>query len=331
MEQKKRRDKNRAVLKVGESIRSDGRYSYRWTDRQGKRHNVYAATLSELRKKEDAIDKDRHDNIRPDAQSKTVNDVYDMWCELKRGLKDNTFQNYKYMYSMFVWPTFGKLRLGGLKRSDVKRFYNKLADEDNLQIATIDNIHTVLHQVLDMAVDDDYLRSNPTDGALKELKQSHVFKVEKRRALTLAEQELFLDFLRKNPRYQHWYPVFAVLVGTGLRVGEVTGLRWCDIDLEEGMIDVNHTLVYYNHAVDGCYFNIHTPKTEAGRRTVPMTEAVKEAFVLERQYQEEAGITCRAHIDGYTDFIFLNQLGSVQHQSTLNKAIRRIENYPRLQ
>ena len=45
----------------------------------------------------------------------------------------------------------------------------------------------------------------------------------------------------------YWYPVFAVMLGTGLRVGEVTGLRWCDIDLEDGIIDVNHTLFYYDH------------------------------------------------------------------------------------
>ena len=39
--------------------------------------------------------------------------------------------------------------------------------------------------------------------------------------------------------------------GTGLRVGELTGLRWCDIDLEESIIDVNHTLVYYDHRTEG--------------------------------------------------------------------------------
>ena len=49
-----------------------------------------------------------------------------------------------------------------------------------------------------------------------------------------------VHFLKTHPVYEHWYPVFAVMIGTGLRVGEVTGLRWCDIDMESGMIDVNH-------------------------------------------------------------------------------------------
>lgn len=83
-----------------------------------------------------------------------------------------------------------------------------------------------------------------------------------------------VHFLKTHPVYEHWYPVFAVMIGTGLRVGEVTGLRWCDIDMESGMIDVNHTLVYYDHRTEGsksgCYFNVNTTKTPASMRQVPM-------------------------------------------------------------
>ena len=83
-----------------------------------------------------------------------------------------------------------------------------------------------------------------------------------------------VHFLKTHPVYEHWYPVFAVIIGTGLRVGEVPGLRWCDIDMESGMIDVNHTLVYYDHRTEGsksgCYFNVNTTKTPASMRQVPM-------------------------------------------------------------
>lgn len=320
----KRKDKDRIVLRKGESQRKDGNYDYRWTTRDGKRHSVYAKTLEELRAKEEEILRDKCDGIKTEARYVTINDVFEVWKQLKRGLKDNTFQNYKYMYEQFVKPDFGNTRVSQLKKSDVKRFYNMLADERALKVSTIDSIHTVLHQVLDMAVDDAYLRNNPSDNVLKELKQAHNFDTEKRKALTVVEQELFLDFLRRNHQYNHWYPIFAVMVGTGLRVGEVTGLRWCDIDLKENLIDVNHTLVYYNHAENGCYFNINTPKTKAGVRNVPMLEFVKQAFIEERKYQMANGIRCSVKIDGYTDFIFVNRFGAAQHQGTLNKALRRI-------
>ncbi len=328
MAQAKRKDKSRIVLRTGEGQRPNGTYEYRWTERGGTRRRVYAKTLEELREKEKQIQKDKCDGIKAEARYLTVNDVFDTWRQLKRGLKDNTFQNYQYMYNMFVRPNLGKQRVSSLKKSEVKRFYNMLADERSLQASTIDSVHTVLHQVLDMAVDDAYIRVNPSNNVLKELKQSHIFKTEKRRGLTKAEQELLLSFLQRNHTYSHWYPIIAVMVGSGLRVGEVTGLRWCDIDLEEGIIDVNHTLVYYDHRVTegkkGCYFNINTPKTKAGARQVPMLDFVRKAFIMEREYQEALDIRCTITIDGYSDFIFVNRYGHTQHQATLNKAIRRI-------
>ena len=321
----RRLDKDRVTLRKGESQRADGMYDYRWSTPDGKRHAIYASTLEALREKEEQIIIDKRDGIKTEIRLITVNDVFELWCDLKRGLKDNTFQNYKYMYNMFVRPTFGKLRIASVKKSDVKRFYNRMADEKILKIATIDNVHTVLHQVFNLAVDDGYIRINPTDNMLKELKQSHNFEVEKRKALTVAEQKLFIDFIKNHPKYNHWYPVFAVMLGTGMRVGETVGLRWCDIDLDEGIIDVNHTLVYYNHGGNnGCSFSVNTPKTKAGERTIPMLDDVKKAFLMEKENQEISGIKCKAVVDCYTDFIFVNRYGDVQHQGTLNKAIRRI-------
>ena len=321
----KRKDKDRIVLRKGECQRPNGSYDYRWTDQFGKRHVIYGKTLEELREKEKEVDRDISDGIKAEKRNTTINELFDLWCHIKRGLKDNTFQNYKYMYNTFVRPKFGKLKISQVKKSDVKRFYNYLADERGLQASTIDSIHTVLHQVFDLAVDDGYIRSNPSERVLKELKQAHCFQTEKRKALTVAEQELLLDYLRNTPRYRHWYPIFAVMLGTGLRVGEATGLRWCDIDLDEGLIDVNHTLVYYCHGPQkGCSFNVNTPKTKAGERVVPMLGFVKEAFLEERENQKETGISCKASVDGYTDFIFVNRYGDTQHLGTLNKAIRRI-------
>jgi integrase len=324
----KRKDKDRVVLKTGEGQRPNGTYEYRWTNQDGKRCRVYAKTLVELREKEKEIEKDKSDGIKPEARYLTLNQLFDLWKVVKRGLKDNTFQNYLYLYNTFVRPEFGKSRISILKKTDVKRFYNYLADERGLQASTIDSVHTVLHQVLQMAVDDDYMRNNPSDNVLKELKQSHIFKTEKRKSLTKPQQDLLLDFLKENPTYSHWYPIIAVMLGTGLRVGEATGLRWCDIDLENGFIDVNHTLVYYCHRSEveknKCSFNVNTPKTENSNRQVPMLSFVKDAFLEERARQESLGISCKAIVDGYTDFIFVNRFGDVQHQGTLNKAIHRI-------
>ena len=95
-------------------------------------------------------EKDRHDYLVPienqsgmtvfsyNTQTTTVNEMFDLWCQLKRGIKDSTFKNYIYMYELFVKPSFGKNRLVQVKKSDVRKFYNSLADGEVLKIATID-------------------------------------------------------------------------------------------------------------------------------------------------------------------------------------------------
>ncbi len=322
---KRRLDKDRITLKKGESQRKDGRYSYRWTSADGERHTVYALTLEELREKEQQIERDRSDGIRAEAKNTTLNELFELWCTLKRGLKDNSFQNYKYMYNLFVRDSLGKNRVSMIKKSDIRRFYNTLIDGKRMKVSTLETVHGILHQVFAIALEDGYMRTNPTDNMMRELKQAHNIGRQKRKALTVPEQALFVDFLKRSPTYRHWYPIFAVMLGTGMRVGEVAGLRWCDIDLEKGIIDVNHTLVYYNHGTgNGCSFGINTPKTKGSNRIVPMMDIVKEAFIEERVFQKEAEISCRVSIEGYTDFIFINRFGDTQHQGTLNKALYRI-------
>ena len=321
----RRKDNRNRVLKEGEYQRANGTFEYKWRDKRGKRHSIYAKSLEELRNKEVDVLKDALDGIRTDKNDLTINDLYNLWIQLKRGLKHNTFQNYKYMYTQFVEPDFGRTKVNDLKRTDVRAFYNHLVDEQHLKTATVDCIHTVLHQVLELGMEDDYLRYNPSDNALKELKKAHNNDLEKKRALTVLEQELFECFLSEQGQYHKWNPIFTVLLWTGMRVGEITGLRWCDIDLEEETVSVNHTLVYYDRGgKERCGFAINTPKTRSGERTIPMLPKVKKAFLMEREHQKECGLTCQVVIDGYTDFIFINRFGGVQHQGTLNKALRRI-------
>ncbi len=158
---KARLDGNRLRLKKGEYQRKNGTYEFRWTTEDGVRHNVYAPTLDKLREIEEQVTVDHHDGIRTDVKSLTVNYMFDLWCQLKKGIKDSTFKNYIYMYETFVRATFGKKRLVDVKRSDVKRFYNRLVDDRGLKISTVDNVHNVLYQVFQIAVDHERASSDP--------------------------------------------------------------------------------------------------------------------------------------------------------------------------
>ncbi|MBR2338461.1 MAG: site-specific integrase [Clostridia bacterium] len=319
-----RYDSNRVKLRTGEYQKAGGNYEYRYTV-FGKRYSVYAKNLDVLREKESQIfSMDIAHQTRFNSRITTLNDVFDLWKELKRGLRPNTFQNYCYMYRQYVQESFGRQYIASIKKSDVKRFFNYLADERRLKEGTIGVVHTILHQVFQIAVDDEWIERNPSDHAIKELRRSHQLDSKKRQALSKDEQELLLSFLSQNTPNARWYPITAILLGTGMRVGEATGLRWEDIDFEEDMIDVNHTLVYYSSGTHQCKYAINDTKTPAGKRQIPMTKTVRAAFLMEKEMQEQLDVVCNISVDGYTNFVFLNRFGGLHTQGTLNKAYRRI-------
>ncbi|MEY8335804.1 tyrosine-type recombinase/integrase [Lachnospiraceae bacterium 47-T17] len=322
--QRRKDDKGR-VLRDGESYRpKERRYMYRYTSTDGKRHAVYAADLNELRQKEEKIQRDIAGGIRVGEDSVTLNDIFEMWDKDNNMLKQTTKSNYNYMYKHFVRDDFGKRKLKSIRKSDVRRFYNSLLDAQKLKVNTLDNLHTVIHQLFNLAVDDCYLAKNPSDGVMGECRKAHNLDEQRRHALTIPQQEAFIGYIRANVKYRHWLPLFTTFLGTGMRVSELVGLRWDDIHLDEGYIEVNHNTVYYQREKGKCYFSVTTPKTEAGKRIIPLLPEVRAAFDNEKAYQKEMEIICEANIDGYTNFIFLNRYGNIHNPQTINRTIKRI-------
>lgn len=94
-------DSHHVRLRTGEIQRKTGSYMYRWTDKLGKRNTIYAATLEDLREQEEQILVDQHDGIKANIKNVTVNDVYELWCQLKRGIKDSTMGKQHIEYQAF--------------------------------------------------------------------------------------------------------------------------------------------------------------------------------------------------------------------------------------
>ena len=115
------------------------------------------------------------------------------------------------------------------------------------------------------------------------------------------------------------------MLGTGCRIGEAIGIRWDDVDLEKRLIDINHSLTYYQRADDSfkCEFRVSQPKTEAGIRTIPMMKQVYDVLKDEYERQEVEGF-CVANVDGMTNFIFSNRFETPHNPAAVNRAIKRI-------
>lgn len=323
---KARKDHRGRALRKGEIQRKDRSYMYTYTDPYGKRRYIYANDLVGLREKEKQLMKDQLDGLDVYAAGNAdLNFVFDRYITTKTELRRTTYTNYVYMYDRFVRDEFGKRKIGEIKYSDVLYFYYHLINEKGLQINTLETIHTVLHPTFQLAVRDDIIRNNPSDGVMAQIKKKPGKNHGVRHALTLEQQRAFMDYTAKSPVYCHWAPFFTVLLGTGCRIGEVIGLRWEDIDFERRIISINHSVTYYPRRTNTtkCEFGVSLPKTEAGIRTIPMMDAVYEAFQEEYSEQKEEGFNTTV-IDGMTGFIFSNRFGNLHNPQAVNRAIKRI-------
>ncbi len=324
---KARKDLRGRALRPGEIQRKDDqRYMYSYTDPLGRRKFIYANDLTELREKEQKLQRDQLDGLDLYAAGRaTVNDTFDRYMSTKYELRESTRSGYLYNYDHFVRDNFGLKKLIDIKYSDVLQYYYYLLNEKGISISTLDSVHCLLHPTFELAVRDDIIRKNPSDGVMKEIAKKSGNNKGIRHALTIEQQRAFMDYMATHPVYYHWWPLFTVLLGTGCRIGECIGLRWQDLDFEKRVISVNHSIVYrYDSQRKDAKVCVSLPKTEAGIRTIPMLDIVKDAFEIEKEEQAQSGGNKQV-IDGMSGFVFCNRYGNVLNPQAINDTLRRIQ------
>lgn len=330
----KRKDNKGRILRDNEFQKADGRYEFRYYGADEKLHSVYSWRLTEsdpvpagkrkcksLREMEKEALKDADDKIL--RMKATLNDRWEDYIANKPELKQSTRTNYKYMYTKYVRESIGHAYITSINYSFMKKFFNQLLHEVGFKPNSVETIYTILHPVFDLAVRDCVIRTNPTNGIMAELKRSNNWEKPKRHALTEKQQKAFMDYVQSNPQYSHWSALFTCLLGTGCRIGEMLGLRWCDIDWNDNVISVNHNLIYRLQDSGKVEHHITTPKTKKGTREIPMFQNVQKALKSEYERQSKEGF-CKREVDGYSGFIWQNRFGDVLTPHCINRAIERI-------
>lgn len=322
MAEKRKDNRGKKVLEKGYSQYKDGLYCYRYR-LDGKTKAIYDRDLDKLKRKVAKLNKDMEDGINFNAAERmTLNAMFDKYIEGKKRIRESTRMNYTYLYDRFVRDGLGERKLAKIRFSDLQNLYNDLL-EDTLTIGTLKILHNALHPAFDLAVRDQIIRTNPTDGLLREIANTHETKQEKKFAMTQQEQAAFLAWARKSPDYCLYVPMFITFLGTGLRVGELLGLTWGDIDLKNGVIHVNKTLAYKVWEDGKAAFKIHPTKTGAGTRDIPILTEVRNALLEQKKERLRCGM-CETVIDGYKDFVFSNSRNHVHKPNTINRVIDSI-------
>ena len=318
MASKKRTDNKGRLLRNGEMQRKeDNRYLYRYVDLSGKKRTIYAVTLAELREKEKQIERDLQDGIDTSKGDMTLNQLFHAYMDTKSDLRDSTRCNYLAVWKNAIEHTdLANMKIAKIKQLHVRAFYSGLV-KAGYAANTIKLYHNLIYPALELAVDSDIIRKNPA----KDCKKGIGGTKKERTAMTIAEQEKMLDFVKSSNRYSIYYPMLIFALSTALRVGELTGLRWADVDWKQSVIHVRQQLIYKNLG-DGCRFHIQPLKTEAGRRDIPMTANARKSLMKQRELSLMLGKNAKIQeIEGITDFVFINSQGKPYATNAINFAL----------
>lgn len=294
----RRKDPKGRVLKRGESYRkSDNYYTYRYKDIRRKMKAVYAKDLRTLRKKEKEIQKKIGDGINYADGEITVIELVEKYIALKEGVRYNTKVGYNFVLNLIKKEDFGYRMIGTIKPSDAQKWFIKL-HKDGKGYSTLTSVRGVLKPAFQMALEEDVVRRNPFDFIITK----YVANDSKRReALTESEQKIWMDFIKADKTYSKYYDEFVVLLGTGMRVSEFCGLTKKDLDFKNRRINVDHQLVRDRHS----RYYVEKTKTEYGRRSIPMTQEVYDAF--QNILKKRPELKMEMLVDGYSGFILIDK------------------------
>ncbi len=264
-------------LGVGISQQKNGLYSARFVDKFGKRGQKRFKKLQECRQWiADAMYADAHSDISHPADM-MVDAWFEYWIELKKKtVRYNTVRNYTERYNRNIKHIIGKMKLTDVKPVHCQKIMNDMAEE-GYKTTTIYQTRIALYNLLEFAKENDMITNNPCKKSVR----SDIGKAsDKKEALTIAEQRKFLMCAAGNS----YEDQFRFVLQTGLRTGELVGLRWDDIDFANQRMYITRTMEY-RHSVGE--WREGPPKSKSGVRTIPLTEEAIKILKCQKQKHKE--------------------------------------------
>ena len=268
--------------------RSDGRWEARIiighkNDGTPMYKSAFAKTQkSALKELHQLIELYRDVDLTEDCRM-TLGEWLDKWLDeyMIFTIRESTLDSYRAMVKNQVKPFIGGKQIASLTTADMQKFYNKIKKEGRvrehpihgktLADSMVRGIHMMLHEALDTAVKERLIAKNPTNGTTVPK-----CNYPEKQILGDSQLETFLEAIKGE---EYWDTFFYVEVMTGLRRGEICGLKWQDINFEENKLQVKRSVSVKK---DGGV-SIGETKTESGVRCIQMPPSVAELLQNRKQ------------------------------------------------
>ena len=261
--------------------RSDGRWEGRIvaghkSDGKPIYRSVFARTQKELMDKLHAQIEAHRDVELTEGYDLTLAQWLDKWLDEYKAytVRTSTLQGYKRLVKNYITPHLGAKKLGSITTGDLQKLYNWLRENgrihehyqkgDALSDSVVRGIHMLLHQAMDAAVQQRLVAKNPTNGTVIP-KNNYAPK----QILTESQLTAFLEVVKQDPV---WSDFFYTELTTGLRRGEICGLRWQDFNEKTGRLQIRRSVT----TKEGGGVAVGQTKTKTGIRTIQLPPSTVE-------------------------------------------------------
>lgn len=269
---------------------------------------VYGKTREAVKEKLLDLQSSRKAGSYCEPNKTTMSQWLDTWLkEYKKGeLRKTTYASYEQHIRLHLKPGLGHYLLQDLKSLDVQKFYNEKYNEGKgLSARTVRYLHVILSQALDAAIANNLIPCNVcADKRVKppkgEQPEKQVFSVD---------DELKFIEAAKNDRMG---TAFILMLYTGLRRGECLALRWQDVDLKEGIINVNQSVCrvkVFDDPERKTALIWDKPKTKSGMRAIPAEEPTIKMLEAHQLKQKEELLKIGLKVKPET-LVFTTELGT---------------------
>jgi integrase len=291
--------------------RKDGRWVSQYlvyTDKGPKYRYIYGKTRQAVAAKLTKAMADRDGGLMFDASTITLSEYLGPWLnDSVDTVRQRTFERYESIVRIHLVPSLGRIKLKALTPAHVRRLYRQKLDS-RLAPRTVQYIHTTLHKALKQAVNDGLIPRNVTEA----VKAPRPTKKEVQ-TLSPSDARTFLETIQGD----RLEALYVLALTSGMREGELLGLKWDDVNLPAGTLSVRRTL---SMTKSGCIFE--PPKNRKGRNiklTAPAVEALKRHRAAQNEERLRLG-----NVWEDQGLVFPNQSGKPMHPWVLMTAFKKI-------
>ena len=250
---------------------------------------------------------------------KNYRELSELWLKNhKLEVKPQTYSQTVSELKTHLLPVFGNIRVEKITLPMVQVFVNKIANNPNLGSVSLKIILSINKRILKYAVKLQLITVNPADNIIVPKNKKNISQKKELKYFETNQLKQFKDYLDKLPNtFRNYYhkTLYDTLLATGLRIGEAVALEWSDIDLDNGYIDVNKTLVWSR-------METNSPKSMAGYRKIPIDRNTVLMLRLYKARQHQCFIE-HGYGGKMAEHVFSNGLHAYPSREGLQKTLTK--------